>query len=129
MGPRSSYPVLPDCIIQEKYSVSSLTVHEVRVDNSMMVSRKVVCFFLLLLIPLSLWFPMQPGQRASSDVSGPRSALRAYRAALQLRHSVAVKVVIIANIIAWPPLVVSDWRVEFPFVSVNVFTKAPALRC
>lgn len=94
-----------------------------------MVSRKFVCFFLLILIPLSLWFPMQPGHRASSDVYGPRSALRAYRAALQLKHSVAVKVVFIANVIAWPRLDSSDLRLELLFVSVNAFTKSPALRC
>ena len=94
-----------------------------------MISRQIVCFFLLILIPLSLWFPLLPGHGPSSGVCGPRSALRAYRAAMQLRHSVAVKVVFTANAIAWPRLISSDLRVEFLFVSVTASAKSPTLRC
>lgn len=94
-----------------------------------MVSRKLVCLFVLVLIPLSLWFPLMPGHGPSSLVYGPRCALRAYRASLQVKHSVAVKVVFVANVIAWSRLASSDLRVEFLFVSVNAFTKSPTLRC
>src|ERR1700759_2959731 len=63
-------------------------------DNSGVILRKAVCLLLLMFV-LFVWFcPVPFGHGPSAVVYGPRTAFRAYRASLQLKHVVAATVVI-----------------------------------
>jgi len=102
-------------------------------DNSAVILRKAVCLLLLIFV-LFVWFcPVPFGHGPSSVVYGPRTAFRAYRASLQLKHVVTATVVIsMGNVLALSRPTNSDFGanpslVSVPFSSITSIT--PTLRC
>ena|SRR5580658_2168202 len=102
-------------------------------DNSGVILRKAVCLLLLMFI-LFVWFCPAPfGHGPSPVVYGPRTAFRAYRASLQLKHGVAATVVIS---VGTAPTIFHPTNSNFAadssfmtaaFSSINSIT--PTLRC
>lgn len=101
-------------------------------DNSAVILRKAVCLLLLMFI-LFVWFcPVPFGHGPSPVVYGPRTAFRAYRASLQLKHVVAATVV---NSVGAALMVLrptnSDFAADSSLVSVpfSITSITPTLRC
>jgi hypothetical protein len=95
------------------------------------ISRKVVCLLVLILISLASLCLVPFGQGPYSVVCGPKTAFRAYRAALQLTRAVAATIFIslIANVLALSRRAYSDLDADSRLASANPSSMISTLRC
>ena len=96
-----------------------------------MTSRKAICLLILLFIPLASLGLVPFGHGPSSVVDGPRTAFRAYRASLELKHAVTATVVVLlmACIFVSPQHGNSAFDSDPGFTSVRLPSLHPTLRC
>jgi hypothetical protein len=93
-------------------------------------SRKTVCLLVLIFIPIASLCLVPVGHGPSSVVYGPRAALRAYRASLQLKSAVAATVVILmANVLVLSRTAYSDLDADSRLASADPSSMIPTLRC
>lgn len=102
-------------------------------DNSAVILRKAVCLLLLMFI-LFVWLSPAPfGHAPYPVVYGPRTAFRAYRASLQLKHVVTAMVVIsVGTALTLFRPTNSDFSPDSTPVSVSfssITSISPILRC
>jgi len=84
----------------------------------------------LIFIPIASLCLVTFGHGPSSVVYGPRTALRAYRASLQLKYAVAVTVVILmANVLVLSRPACPDLDAESRLASAYPASTIPTLRC
>jgi hypothetical protein len=100
------------------------------VDNFSVNLRKAVCLLVLLFIPLASLGLVPFGHGPSSVVDGPRTAFRAYRAALELKFAVASLVLVLAAcILALSHPTYADFDSDPRLASVTPSTMLSSLRC
>jgi len=102
-------------------------------DNSAVILRRAVCLLLLMFILFVCFCPVLFGHGPSPVVYGPRTALRAYRASLQLKQVVAATVVIsMGSVLAFSRPANLDFGADSSFVSAafsSITSVTPTLRC